>query len=136
MIDTNLRPLTAIPNVGPAIARRLLRLGITSPADLRGEDPEDLFLRCSVLAGRPEDPCLLDTLRAAVDVANGGPPRPWWHYSRERKARAFLYQRSGVARETRASTSSAADPAPKRASRELGPADRLASTGRAGRRAT
>ena len=86
MTDTNLRSLTAIPNVGPAIARRLLRLGITSLDDLRDQDPEELFHRCSVQEGRQEDPCLLDTLTAAVDVANGGPPRPWWHYSRERKA--------------------------------------------------
>ena len=85
MQDEHLRQLTAIPNVGPAIAGRLLRLGVTSPDDLRDQDPEDLFLRCSMLAGRPEDPCLLDTLRAAVDVANGEPARPWWHYSRERK---------------------------------------------------
>lgn len=85
MHDDNLRQLTTILNVGPAIARRLLRLGITSPAGLRDQDPEDLFVRCSLLAGHPEDPCLLDTLRAAVDVANGEPPRPWWHYSRERK---------------------------------------------------
>lgn len=85
-MDANLRQLTTMPNVGPAIARRLLQLGFTSPAGLRGQDPGDLFLRCSALASGPEDPCLLDTLRAAVDAANGEPPRPWWHYSRERKS--------------------------------------------------
>jgi hypothetical protein len=86
MTDVHLRSLTAIPNVGPAIARRLLRLGITSLDDLRGQDPEELFDRCAALEGHPEDPCLLDTFTAAVDVANGAPARPWWHYSRERKA--------------------------------------------------
>ncbi len=34
------------------------------------------------------DPCLLDTFHAAVDVADGRPARPWWEYSRERKAAA------------------------------------------------
>ena len=38
--------------------------------------------------GQRHDPCLLDTFVAAVDYANGAPPRPWWEYSRERKARA------------------------------------------------
>jgi hypothetical protein len=78
--------LTTLPNVGPAIARRLRRLGIEEPGDLRGTDPKDLFERLSALAGRPEDPCLLDTFTAIVAHANGEPARPWWHYSRERLA--------------------------------------------------
>ena len=40
------------------------------------------------LDGRRHDPCLLDTFVAAVSYANGGPARPWWEFSRERKARA------------------------------------------------
>jgi hypothetical protein len=31
-------------------------------------------------------PCLLDTFVAAVSYADGGPARPWWEFSRERKA--------------------------------------------------
>jgi hypothetical protein len=80
--------LTAIPNVGPAIARKLARLGVGSAGDLRGRDPDELFERLCALDGRRHDPCLLDTFVAAVDYANGGPARPWWEYSRERKARA------------------------------------------------
>ena len=86
--DPRITALTAIPNVGPAVARRLVRLGITTPQDLRGQDPDELFERLCVLEGQREDPCLLDTFAAAVDVANGAPARPWWHYSRERKAAA------------------------------------------------
>jgi hypothetical protein len=80
--------LTAIPNVGPAVARMLARLGISSLDDLRGEDGEELFERLCVLDGARHDPCLLDTFVAVVAYADGGPPRPWWEYSRERKARA------------------------------------------------
>jgi hypothetical protein len=80
--------LTAIPNVGPAIARMLQRLGIDSLDDLRGQDGEELFARLCALDGRRHDPCLLDTFVAVVDYADGGPARPWWEYSRERKARA------------------------------------------------
>ena len=78
--------LTSIPNVGPAVSRKLEELGITSPDDLRGRDPYDLFDRLCELHGFRHDPCLLDTFVAAVSYAEGGPARPWWEFSRERKA--------------------------------------------------
>jgi hypothetical protein len=84
--DAALQRLTAIPNVGPAVARRLLRLEITGPEDLRGRDPEELFARLCALDGERHDPCLLDTFTAAVAFADGAPRRPWWEFSRERKA--------------------------------------------------
>ena len=80
--------LRTLPNIGPQIARKLIRLGIERPDDLRGQDGERLFERLCELDGRRHDPCLLDTFVAAVDYANGAPARPWWEYSRERKARA------------------------------------------------
>jgi len=80
--------LQEIPNIGPAVARKLERLDIASVEDLRGRDGEELFERLCALDARRHDPCLLDTFVAAVDYANGAPPRPWWEYSRERKARA------------------------------------------------
>ena len=79
--------LTAIPNVGPAIARKLLRLDIHGVDDLRGRDPDELFERLCAMDSRRLDPCLLDTITAAVAYADGGPARPWWEFSRERKAR-------------------------------------------------
>jgi hypothetical protein len=80
--------LQSIPNIGPAVARKLERLDVTRVEDLCGSNGEDLFERLCALDGRRHDPCLLDTFVAAVDFANGAPPRPWWEYSRERKARA------------------------------------------------
>jgi hypothetical protein len=80
--------LTAIPNVGPAIARKLRRLDVHGIEDLRGRDPVELFDRLCAMDGHRHDPCLLDTFVAAVAYADGGPARPWWEYSRERKARA------------------------------------------------
>jgi hypothetical protein len=85
--DPRVETLTALPNVGPAVARRLIRLGIERPDDLRGRDPDELFERLSALDGRREDPCVLDTFTAVVDFADGAPARPWWEYSRERLAR-------------------------------------------------
>jgi hypothetical protein len=80
--------LTQIPNVGPAVATKLERLDVAGLDDLRGRDPHELFERLCALDGRRHDPCLLDTFVAAVAYADGGPARPWWEFSRERKARA------------------------------------------------
>ncbi len=85
MSDYELRTL---PNIGPAMARLLTRLGIERADDLRGRDPEELFRRLCEIDGRRHDPCVLDTLTAVVDYAGGAPPRPWWFYSRRRKARS------------------------------------------------
>jgi hypothetical protein len=80
--------LMSIPNVGPAVAAKLARLGIGCPDDLRGCDAGELFERLCVLDGCSHDLCLLDTFEAAVCFVNGGGSRPWWEFSRERKARA------------------------------------------------
>jgi hypothetical protein len=78
--------LQEIPNVGPAIARRLAELGFDGAASLRGQDPEALFARTEAARGTPEDPCLLDTYRAVVAFAETGDDRPWHAFSRERLA--------------------------------------------------
>jgi hypothetical protein len=80
--------LTQMPNIGPAVARKLERLGVTGQEDLRGRDGEQLFAELCALDGRDHDPCLLDTFVAAVAYVNDGDDRPWWEFSRERKARA------------------------------------------------
>ena len=80
--------LEDIPNVGPAVAADLRRLGIKSPGELSGRDPYALYDDLCRLTGQRHDPCLLDTFSAAVWFADGHPARPWWEVSRERKARA------------------------------------------------
>jgi hypothetical protein len=77
--------LLKLPNIGPAMASLLTRLGVEQVEDLCGRDPEQLFHRLSEIDGRRHDPCVLDTLTAVVDYANGAPARPWWFYSRQRK---------------------------------------------------
>jgi len=81
------RALQEIPNVGPAIARDLLRLGMTCRADLAGQDPDALYARLCEMDGVRHDPCVLDTFTAVVAFANGEPAQPWWFFSRQRKAR-------------------------------------------------
>ena len=76
--------LQTLVNVGPAIARRFERVGITRTSQLAGRDPVALFELMCVADGR-QDPCLLDTLMSAVEQADGGPARPWWEYSEKRR---------------------------------------------------
>jgi hypothetical protein len=77
--------LEDIPNVGPAVAADLRRLGLTAPADLLGRDPYALYEDWCERTGQRHDPCLLDTFIAAVRFMAGEPKKPWWAYSAERK---------------------------------------------------
>lgn len=76
-----------LPNIGPAMARDFLLLGIATPQELAHHDPFDLYRRLEALTGGRQDPCVLDTFMAAVAFAQGGPPLPWWHFTEPRKAR-------------------------------------------------
>ncbi|SFW47468.1 helix-hairpin-helix domain-containing protein [Amycolatopsis australiensis] len=79
------KELLKLANIGPAMVRDLVRLGITEPAQLAGRDPVELYDRLGELDGQRPDPCVLDTFMSAVDQAGGAPPRPWWTYTAERK---------------------------------------------------
>jgi DNA transformation protein len=77
--------LEDLPNVGKAIAADFHVLGIRTPRQLRRKDPYALYERLNRLTGVRHDPCLLDTFIAAVRFVDGGPARPWWAYTAERK---------------------------------------------------
>jgi hypothetical protein len=77
--------LVDIPNVGPAVARDLRQLGITSPGELLGRDPYAMYGELCRITGQRHDPCLLDTFIAAVRYMAGAPRKPWWKYTAERK---------------------------------------------------
>ena len=77
--------LEDIPNVGPAVAADLRRLGISLPGELMGRDPYAMYDDLCRLTGQRHDPCLLDTFIAAVRYMDGGPKKPWWKYTVERK---------------------------------------------------
>ncbi len=76
-----------LPNVGPATAADLRLLGLVHPADLDGQDPLALYRRLETLTGARQDPCVLDVFIALTRLAAGDLPRPWWHYTAERKQR-------------------------------------------------
>ena len=65
--------LEDIPNVGPAIAADMRRLGITTPSELPGRDPYAMYDDLCRITGQRHDPCLLDTFIAVVRYMEGGP---------------------------------------------------------------
>ena len=79
--------LQELPNVGPATAQDLVRLNILCPEDLVDRDPDEMYRTLCDMDGERHDPCIRDVFAAVVDYARGGPARPWWAYTSERKAR-------------------------------------------------
>lgn len=77
-------PLTEIPGVGDRIAAVMEALGIREVSDLRGRDPEELYLRECAMKGFQEDRCALYVWRAAVYYADHGTRDPgklnWWYW--------------------------------------------------------
>ncbi len=79
--------LEDLPNVGPATAEDLRRLGIQRPAQLAGRDPYAMYETLCRRTGQRHDPCVIDVFVSIVRFVDGGPARPWWAYTAERKAR-------------------------------------------------
>jgi hypothetical protein len=82
---TKIVALEDLPNVGKSIAADLRELGIRAPAQLKHKDPYALYDRLNRKTGVRHDPCLLDTFIAAVRFVEGGPAKPWWAFTAERK---------------------------------------------------
>ena len=79
------RGLLELPNVGPATALDLVRLGITKPVQLARKNPDRMYETLCKLDGVRHDPCVRDVFASVVAFANGAPARPWWAYTPERK---------------------------------------------------
>lgn len=82
--DRTIKELQIIPGVGPSIARDLHQLGIRKVSDLKGWDPEKMYLQSCNKAGKQIDRCLLYVYRCAVYYASAGKPDPkllkWWSW--------------------------------------------------------
>lgn len=83
---SEVRVLTDIPNVGISIAGDLRGLGVNTPADVAAMDPVAMYDALRTPMGQRHDPCVLDVFLAAKEFMNGGPKRPWWDFTEQRKA--------------------------------------------------
>ncbi len=75
--------MTVIPGIGKSIANDLVNIGINRVADLRGKNPERLYVKSNKFAGCVQDRCLLYAFRCAVYFAGGGrsPEKlKWWNW--------------------------------------------------------
>ncbi len=79
--------LQEIPNVGPKMAAVLIKLGVTSLEDAADRDPDGMYHELCAIDDKRHDPCVRDIFAAVVSYADGGPARPWWEFTPERKAR-------------------------------------------------
>lgn len=78
------RELTTIPSVGPSIAGDLWDIGIRRIGDLKGADPEDLWMKINSHQGQMTCRCVLYTMRCAVYYASNDTTDPellkWWNH--------------------------------------------------------
>lgn len=76
--------LQEIPGVGPSIEKDLIDIGITRISCLKAKNPETLYKKSCLKAGRQIDRCLLYVYRCAVYYASTKKHDPkklkWWNW--------------------------------------------------------
>ncbi len=79
-----LKEFQTIPGVGPSLAQDLWDLKIRSLAQLKKEDPEQLYAQLCDQMGKHVDRCVLYVFRCAVYFASEPNPDPellkWWSW--------------------------------------------------------
>jgi hypothetical protein len=79
-----LRALQKLPGVGPRVADDLWRLGLRTPEDLVGRDPDALYEQLCELQRTRVDRCMLYVFRCAVNYVTHRPSDPelckWWNW--------------------------------------------------------
>jgi hypothetical protein len=88
--------LRAIPNVGSKMAAELVKLGVTRLEDAAGRDPDEMYHELCAIDAKRHDPCVRDVFAAVVSYADGGPARPWWEFTPERKAQEQASRGKGL----------------------------------------
>ena len=85
MSRNEIMKLQDIPNVGKAIEKDFILLGIIEPIELIGKDPYQMYSDLCNITGNRHDPCIIDVFISAVNFMEGGPPKKWWEFTKERK---------------------------------------------------
>lgn len=85
MPRNEIKKLQDIPNVGKAIEKYFILLGINEPAELIGKDPYQMYNELCNITGKRLDPCVIDIFISAVRYMEGGPSKKWWEFTDERK---------------------------------------------------
>lgn len=76
--------LKSIPGIGKNIEQHLHNIGIETVEDLKGKDPEELYLNDCKIKGFQDDKCILYVFRLAVYYAENEIHEPeklkWWYW--------------------------------------------------------
>ncbi len=76
--------LKTIPGIGKNMEQHLRSIGIETVEDLKGRDPEDLYLKDCAFKGFQDDRCVLYVFRLAVYYAEHETHDPeklkWWYW--------------------------------------------------------
>lgn len=67
--EESINEMRKIPGVGKVVAQDLFSLGFKSISDLRGKDPEEMYILHNDMKGSIQDICMLYTFRCAVYFA-------------------------------------------------------------------
>jgi hypothetical protein len=85
MARNEVRNLQDIPNVGKAIEKDFILLGIKEPLELINKDPYQMYEDLCNITDKRYDPCVIDIFISAVKFMKGGPSKKWWEFTKERK---------------------------------------------------
>ncbi len=84
MRNSPVSELRKIPGVGKNIEQDLINLGYTTIESLRGQNPEEMYMKDCLLKGFEEDRCQLYVYRLVVYFANNEEHDPeklkWWYW--------------------------------------------------------
>lgn len=89
--EESMKELRKIPGVGNAVAEDLFSLGFKSISDLKGKDPEEMYIRHNQLKGSVQDICMLYTFRCAIYFAETPKEKQdseklkWWNWMDKEK---------------------------------------------------
>jgi len=85
-MDKALKEFQQIPGVGKVVAKDLYQLGFKSIAELKNQNPEQLYILHNNLRGEVQDICMLYTFRCAVYFASTPKEKQekeklkWWNW--------------------------------------------------------
>ena len=85
MLRNEVKKFQDIPNVGKAIEKDFILLGIKEPIELINKDPYQMYSDLCNITDKRHDPCVIDVFISAVRYMEGGPPKKWWEFTNERK---------------------------------------------------
>ncbi|MCW8933898.1 MAG: helix-hairpin-helix domain-containing protein [Gammaproteobacteria bacterium] len=87
MIRNEITSFQDIPNVGKAIEKYFILIGLEEPVELINKDPYLMYNELCDITQQKLDPCVIDIFISAVNYMKGGPPEKWWKFTQQRKAK-------------------------------------------------